>query len=103
MAIIRVAVVDEKGSEIQAIWRGIHVLARVLPDSAHPKLPLLSHIDKFGDTTFNRLQVEALLVEMDLLYAQDLTPEERRIIQSIQRLASDCLVEPHRYLKFLGD
>lgn len=65
-------------------------------------LALAHFIDPWGNTVFNRLQIPALLHDLDLL-ALGAPEEDRSVINHIRRLARRTLEEPHLYLKFYGD
>lgn len=64
--------------------------------------PLLRHVDPEGTTTFNRLQLAAVIPELQALekaVAADLKPRVARLIKLARRAES----EPHLFLRFLGD
>ncbi|SRR6266542_2756333 len=82
------------------------------PDVIYPLLPPLEDesfncirfIDHFGYTFFNRLQLERqFLPEWARLYEKASKPEQREILQRVERLAMEALRAPHRLLKFVGD
>jgi hypothetical protein len=62
--------------------------------------PLLSEIDWYGDTTFNRLQMPRFLLGWAELAKQGKSPEE---VELIKQLAERCQGGVHLYLKFIGD
>ncbi len=65
------------------------------------KLPLLGSIDPYGDTVFNYLQVERILIEF-----RDYQLIERGFEVSVRRLeefSRQALAKPHRFLWFIGD
>ncbi|MFC5175647.1 hypothetical protein [Nocardioides taihuensis] len=63
-------------------------------------LPLLTSVDVYDDTRFNRRQSERLVSEVDALSGQrDLTPA----IAALQVAISLVGERPHRYLMFNGD
>jgi hypothetical protein len=65
---------------------------------------LLRYIDLYGDTVFNRLQMEDLLGEvMQLLGRNDLSPSESRGLARLRALAEACQAGVHLYLWFVGD
>jgi hypothetical protein len=92
---------DEFGEELDSALDEDGRLAAAWPggDAAYP---LLRHVDVEGVTTFNRLQLEAVIPELAALEktaAADLRPALGRVM----RLARRAAAEPHLYLKFLGD
>ena len=63
------------------------------------KFKLLKYLDPFGDTIFNRLQMDDLI--QDLRTLADL--ETCSGIDKIIGLAEVCLATPHTYLTFYGN
>lgn len=64
--------------------------------------PILGHLDPYGDTVLNRMQVRTLLQETDRLGPDDrLIPAEFRA--SLVELCNKCLARPHRFLWFIGE
>jgi len=64
--------------------------------------PILGHIDPYGDTVLNRMQVRSLLEELDRLGPDDkMIPAQFRA--SIAVLCEKCLARPHRFLWFIGE
>jgi hypothetical protein len=63
------------------------------------KLRLLRYLDPFGDTTFNHIQMDDLIKDLEEIknVADDL------LINKIQQLAISCKSNPHTYLTFYGD
>lgn len=66
-------------------------------------------IDRYGDTYFNRPQIETFLSEWDQLQGciteetAELKEEVRRMFVRVKDLAQQVGKEPHLYLKFEGD
>jgi hypothetical protein len=68
-----------------------------------PSYPMLQHIDQYGNTIFNGLQMRELLVEWDRL-TQTLTDASQvKVALEIRRLAEKCQQKPHTFLRFIGD
>ena len=64
--------------------------------------PILGHIDPYGDTVLNSMQVRSLLEELDRLGPDDkMIPAQFRA--SIAVLCEKCLARPHRFLWFIGE
>ncbi len=64
--------------------------------------PILGHVDPYGDTILNRMQVRTLLGEMDNLRSDEkIIPTGFR--QSLTGLCEKCLERPHRFLWFIGE
>lgn len=60
---------------------------------------LLCFLDAYGDTIFNRLQMDDLINDLQRLKQIEANP----LLSEIQILAERCKKEEHRYLAFYGD
>jgi hypothetical protein len=101
---LTVFVVDERGLPAGApVTDPDDQLSRLLPPNDAESFHVLRHIDRYGDTVFNRLQIEPFLKEWDQIRANAHTPEQRKIVSSIEKLARSCRDGAHLYLKFAGD
>lgn len=95
---------DEFGGRIESIIDPKNLLPDLLPpDGRGDEFPLLSGIDLYGDTTFNRLQMPRFLSEWANVASNARTEEERKLVSEIERLAGRCSDDVHKYLKFIGD
>ncbi len=66
------------------------------------RYPILGHLDPYGDTVLNRLQVESLLAEISEVRSDpDIMPEE--FADKLMALCHECLRRPHRFLRFVGE
>jgi hypothetical protein len=64
--------------------------------------PILGHLDPYGDTILNRMQVRTLLEELDRLGPDNrVMPAQFRA--SMVELCEKCLARPHRFLWFIGE
>jgi hypothetical protein len=63
--------------------------------------PILGHIDPYGDTVFNRMQVRTLMEEIARLECADIISGQLR--DSIIELCERCLARPHQFLWFIGE
>jgi hypothetical protein len=61
---------------------------------------LIKYIDPYGDTVFNRLQMNDLI--SDLEFIVQIEPDNQ-LVNEIVLLAQKCLSQPHMYLTFYGD
>lgn len=64
--------------------------------------PILGHIDPYGDTILNGMQVETLLTEVARM------PPESNIIpdqfaDALVELCRKCLSKPHQFIWFIGE
>lgn len=96
-------VADENGEEIHGPDSPIVLPFRLLPSADDGSFLYLRYIDRWGDTVFNRLQIEPFLTEWARLEAATTDPTDMEILAGIRKLARQCQREPHLYLKFLGD
>lgn len=66
--------------------------------------PLLVHIDAYGDTIFNRSQMEVIISEIESLLnsSRQFSLEERIFLDDLRRLCILGDVGPHRYLWIKG-
>ena len=89
------AVVDEAASVDAA------ALARA--QESRDSYPRIAEIDPYGDTVFNKLQIPALLNELDgVLHEMD-NPGEQQWLLDLRALAERCGGGTHLYLKLIGD
>ena len=79
-----------------------NILHQLLP-SEDTSYQHLRFIDWYGDTVFNRLQIQPFLGEWDRIIESARTPEEHALLARIRELALRCSKEPHLYLRFSGD
>jgi hypothetical protein len=78
------------------------VLHQLLP-SEDASYHYLRFIDWYGDTVFNRLQIQPFIREWDRLTESAQTSDQTAILRRIKELALRCRQEPHLYLRFYGD
>lgn len=92
---------DEFGEELDSALDEDGRLAAAWP-TANPAYPMIRFVDAEGATTFNRLQLEAVLPELEA-FAAAAAPEVKPFAARVVRLARKAAAEPHLYLRFLGD
>lgn len=100
MGLIRAIVTDENG---RTIGREFDFSSAILSGVDREKFPILSYVDPYGDTIFNQLQVSQLCIELSLLKKMMENDHDQLIVEQLELLCKKSLVEPHLYLKFLGD
>jgi hypothetical protein len=99
---VNVYLETEFGKKIAELLDPQGIVARLMPiDDAH--FPLLRYVDLYGDTVFNRIQMEQILIELEQLKNPSRSSEEINCIHKIEDMARQCQSEPHFYLKFYGD
>jgi hypothetical protein len=79
------------------------LLYRVFPEQADAVFQYLPYIDRYGDTVFNRPQMEPFLRELDRLMVSCSDLEVRRLLGEVKRLAAACQNGVHLYLRFVGE
>jgi len=94
---------DERGKTIDQISDPKNILHRLLPSVEDTTFQCLRFIDWYGDTIFNRLQMELFLNELERITQKASTKKETNLLANIRNLAQRCQNEPHLYLKFCGD
>jgi hypothetical protein len=66
--------------------------------------PLLIAVDPYGDTVFNKLQIERQLPrEVAFLREQTKDPASVKMLDELERLMAVATERVHRYLWFIGD
>jgi hypothetical protein len=100
LAVIKVALETETGEELAKVT-GLRDLGQFLPDD-DPSSKCLRYIHSWGDTTFNALQMEPFLEELNQLVNQVDSAGLLEALDDVKRLAERCRSE-RLYLKFYGD
>jgi len=100
MGIISAVVQDERGNQL---GQRVDLPTSLLPDLHDTRFTCLRFVDPYGDTLFNRLQVQLLLEDLRVLETLAQSYEQQNAIQRIRALVEECQKEPHLYLKFTGD
>jgi hypothetical protein len=80
-----------------------NLIAHLLPAQEDGAYHYLPYIDRYGDTIFNRSQMEPFLREWRLMTSRVRSIPERRVLQAVESLALKCADDPHLYIRFLGD
>jgi hypothetical protein len=99
---ITVVLEDENGTGIETLDDNTRLL-RMLPPVGDSSFPWMSTIDRYGDTTFNRLQAPKVRAELQRLIRASSEPETTAYLQRIDALLERCVAEPHLYVKLYGD
>jgi|SRR5690606_18031799 len=93
----------EDAAPIQQVDDPKGLLYKVLPPYEDTTFFSLRFIDPYGDTIFNRLQMEPLLEEWQRVQADVVDPDAQRLMREVERLARRCQDEVHLYLRFQGE
>jgi hypothetical protein len=94
---------DEQGETLVSVADPTNLLGKLLPPNDDRSYPMLASIDPYGDTVFNRVQIERFLVEWAAISTGAHSSEERCLVAIVEKMALRCHAEIHLYLKFIGD
>lgn len=98
-----IALQNESGEQIDLVADDKNLLDGLLGYPDATKFPMLSSIDRYGDTTFNRMQIGRFLEEWHSLSEKTTTPEERQLVDAVRTLGIKAQHDVHQYLVFIGD
>lgn len=95
---------DENGHALESLAEQGGSIREVLPAPMESDYRCLCFIDPYGDTTFNRLQMQDFIAEWKGLFASAVNDAEKGSVHAeVLELAERCASGPHLYLKFYGD
>jgi hypothetical protein len=103
MGIIQIALLNENGGIIDTVKGRVYLIGQHLPSTDDDRSQCLRFIDSYGDTVFNRPQMEQFIIEWQGIMSRTETDELKAIMNAVLDLAKKCRDKPHRYLKFYGD
>jgi hypothetical protein len=92
----------ELGEALDAIPDSDGTIANLLP-LENMGYPLLGFVDLYGNTVFNRIQMNNLIQELKKLKESSENVKQKNTISKIIKLAKRCENDAHIYLKFVGD
>ena len=98
-----VALRSESGKQTDLIADERNLIARLLGDPDWKEFPMLASIDRYGDTTFNSVQIERFLLEWESLFHKATTSDETTLLQAVKAMGERTLLKVHQYLVFIGD
>jgi hypothetical protein len=98
-----IALETESGEKIQSIEDTKNILHQLLPLQVDESYKLLRFVDWYGDTIFNRIQMEALIADITLLLKKVHSQEEIDLMLNIVKMCKRCSDEQHLYVKIYGD
>ena len=76
-------------------------LSRLLPQQGDPDFPFLGLLDRYGDTFFSSLQMQAVIPEIRRL--RTLSGDADDLLSELEELAEQCRDGNHVFLIFVGD
>lgn len=94
---------DEFGKAIDEVHDTTGIIEARLPSNKDESYYCLRFIDLYGDTYFNRSQMDYLLKEWERLFAVQSNKQIKDLYERVKVFAERCLKEPHLYIKFMGD
>lgn len=100
---VNVQLESEGGGRLDQLLDPHNSVAQLLPDWRDESSICLRFVDLYGDTVFNRLQLEFLIRELESTIAKATDPEVVEHGQAMVALARKSSANVHTYLKFLGD
>src|SRR5579872_5849001 len=93
---------DESGNVLETLGDDGKYVKKILKHAPAHCSHCLGYIDEYGDTTFNRNQVQRLLVELAEVPKDALDADTRRFVEKLVSLAEKCINSVHTYVKFVG-
>ena len=94
---------DEFGGVIDEVHDIGGLISALLPSLEDDSYTCLRFIDPYGDTYFNRLQMRLFIAEWGRTFGMPHSEKAKELFGRIKGLAERCAIEPHLYLKFMGD
>lgn len=99
-----VSVRDEQGARLAETGRPTGRMTPLAKAADAATFPMLSGIDPYGTTIFNRIQMMRVTEEIRrLIQATEFTPEDRSFLEEILEFCALGTAKLHRYLWFMGD
>jgi hypothetical protein len=99
---INIELQDEFGGTLESLPDSQNILGELLPTN-EDAYPMLTSIDPYGDTVFNRIQMQRFLREWRVFAANAGSADELSFFAAVESLAVRCSEDVHLYLKFIGD
>jgi hypothetical protein len=93
----------ENGGLHQEVYDPKNFIIKAINNHDVSKTFCLQFIDPYGDTIFNQLQVIRLKKELMEIRNKTEHEEQLNLFIKIEEMIENCLLEPHRYIKFYGD
>jgi hypothetical protein len=78
-------------------------LSRILFLPKDRSFMLLSFIDEYGNTVFNRIQMPMFMKEWEEATKKVTDKTDLILVRQVREMAEQCGSTPHLYLKFYGD
>jgi hypothetical protein len=79
------------------------LLGQFIPEADVPNYCCIKYIDKWGNTIFNRLQMDDFIREIKIITEKSKDDKVKALVDHIINLSEKCKNEVHTYIKFIGD
>jgi len=93
---------SEDGAILDSI-EDFNLLKNYIPDISNKNFYCLKYVDIYGDTVFNKLQMNDLIKELKIIQENNKSNEINLFLEKLLDLANKCKNKVHLYLKFYGD
>jgi len=100
---LEIYIQTEFGEKHESVEDPANLLVRLLPPASDRSFRFLPFIDPYGDTIFNRLQMDELILELHRIQLEAVSAREVELLEQIKSLAERAKRDVHLYLKFEGD
>lgn len=94
---------DEKNNSLGEVADPRNLLHGLLPEPDDESYQCLRFVDWYGDTSFNYLQMPALITDLERLRGRAKSAADLELIESIKDLAKRCSGQSGTHIKFIGD
>jgi hypothetical protein len=98
-----VRLVSEDGSIIREVQDTAGFIDDVLVPFGIKSKGISRHIDPYGTTTLNMLQVDELISEISCLQTTDLNSRHMFFLSALETMLRASSEQVHTYVKFIGD
>ena|SRR6202021_3825766 len=98
-----VALRAESGEQFDFVADEKNLLNKLLRNPNPTAFPTLASIHRFGDTVFNRIQMDRLLAEWKPHSNVANTSEEDAVLRHVVEMGEKAAHGVHLYLVFIGD
>jgi len=100
---LEITLENEEGTKIESVVDPHRLLLALIREANDSTSCCLRFIDPYGDTVFNRPQMDQLQVELDGLRHFAKNADQLELLEQVENLAKRCQQKPHFYVKIYGD
>jgi len=100
---LNIVLENEQGQQIEKIIDSSNLLLAIIKNSKLPDSFCMRYIDPYGDTVFNKIQMDQFLIELSQLQKLSKNTKDHELLAKIRALALRCQQELHLYIKIYGD